>query len=98
MSGELPLESKPHWIVVPIYKRRTKDQRRRNVAPVLKHHELQYDGKSYDQAIGEGEVRRLREMASHLNFRKLTPRDRIQCAADHSNPGKYLRDHTPPPA
>lgn len=39
--------------------------------------------------------RSLRAMASFLNRKKLSPRERIECAADAPNPEKYLQKITP---
>ena len=72
---ELPLEDPDRWKVETIYKRRTKEQRKRNVAPVVKGYELQFDGKRMDwaDADNKGGELRLRDLAKFYNHRRTIP-------------------------
>lgn len=97
MSEELPLESVPSWTVEPVFGRETAKMRKAKIKPELKHYELRYGHAVQAKAIGHADVERLRETAKFCNARKLTPRDRIECAADAPNPANYLRDQVAPP-
>lgn len=81
----------PAWTVEAVFCRQSAAQRKSGFAPELSHWELRYDGKVQQKAgDGAGEAR-LRQLARFCNKRNLTPRPRVECAADAPAPDAYLR-------
>lgn len=85
----------PRWHVLTCHKAQSKLERVAKKPREISHHELLYGNHVESRRKGETGLDTLREVARFLNSRSLTPRPKIECAADAPNPVTYLQKITP---